>query len=176
MPPRLHPDSLVRPVPAAPEDCLAYNPRALRIEDEGAQGWLLTDGASRMLMLDNRADAERALALARRHTAHCFVGRGNTRPTRAEYITHYWTGNSGIATTIAGEDCVPYNPASVGVFDRGALGWRMEDGSHALVLFDNQADANRGLIVARSAAGRLCYIGRGNSRPNRKEYIVEYWR
>ena len=176
MPPRPHPDSLVRPALAAPEDCLPYNPRTLRIEDEGAQGWLLTDGASRMLMLDDRADAERALALARRHTAHCFIGRGNNRPNRAEYITHYWTGNSGIATTVPAEDCVPYNPATVGVFDRGALGWRMEDGNHAMVLFDNQLDANRGLIVARTAAGRLCYIGRGNSRPNRAEYIVEYWR
>ena len=32
----------------------------------------LTDGRSRMLMLDNEADARKALALAIRHTHHCF--------------------------------------------------------------------------------------------------------
>lgn len=176
--PRIHPESLHvgRLVPPAPEDCLPYNPRNLRISSEGAAGWLLTDGVSRMLMLDSRADAGRALALARRHTAHCFIGRGNSRPDRAEYITHYWTGSSGISTTIPGEDCVSYNPATVGVFDRGALGWRMEDGSHAMLLFDSQADAHRGLVVARAASGRLCFIGRGNARPDRSAYIVEYWR
>jgi hypothetical protein len=175
--PRLHPESVrVTPLQIAREDCLPYNPRNLRISSQGAQGWLLTDGVSRMLMLDNQADAGRAVALARRHTAHCFIGRGNSRPDRAEYITHYWTGNSGIAAIIPAEDCVRYDPATVGVFDRGALGWRMEDGSHLLRLFDNQADASRGLMVAKAATGRLCFIGRGNSRPDRSEYIVEYWR
>jgi hypothetical protein len=160
--------------PIAAEDCLPYNPQNLSIRNEGAQGWLLTDGASRMLMLDNQADAQRALAVARRHTHHCFIGRNNTRPNRYQYIVHYWRGNPG-ATAMAGEDCIAYNPSTVNVFDRGALGWRLEDGSNMLVLYDNQADANRGLIVAR-AFSHLCFIGRNNSRPNRYAYIVEYWR
>ena len=176
--PRPLPPGQVRPRPSgaiAAEDCLPYDPRRLGIADEGAQGWLLTDGASRMLMLDNQADAQRALALARRHTAHCFIGRGNARPNRAEYITHYWTGSSGMTTSIPGEDCVSYNPLTVGIFDRGALGWRMEDGAHLMLLFDNRADAERGLAVARAAGGRLCMIGRDNARPDRASYIVEYW-
>ena len=44
-------------------DCLFYDPRDLKIVFEGATGWLLTDGRSRMLILDNREDADRALAL-----------------------------------------------------------------------------------------------------------------
>jgi len=160
--------------PVAAEDCLPYNPERLSIRDEGAQGWLLTDGVSRMLMLDNRADAARALAVARRHTAHCFIGRNNHRPNRSDYIVHYWRGNPG-AVAMSGDDCLGYNPATVNVFDRGALGWRLEDGSHYMLLFDNQADANRGLIVAR-ANSSLCFIGRNNSRPNRRDYIVQYWR
>ncbi|HEX8904913.1 MAG TPA: hypothetical protein VF771_08750 [Longimicrobiaceae bacterium] len=160
--------------PVAPEDCLAYDRPHLTIRDEGAQGWLLTDGVSRMLMLDNRADAERALAVAKAHTHHCFIGRGNHRPNRSQYIVHYWRGNPG-ASAMPGEDCISYNPATVGVFDRGALGWRLEDGPNLLVLYDNQADANRGLMVAR-AFSHLCFIGRNNSRPDRYSYIVEYWR
>lgn len=71
------------------QDCLSYNPNNLRIENEGARGWLLTDGSSRMLTLDNRMDAVRALALARKPTAHCFIGRNNTRPNRKDYIVQY---------------------------------------------------------------------------------------
>jgi hypothetical protein len=174
-PARIHPESAWATPMTAREDCLPYDPRNLRISHQGARGWLLTDGASLMLMLDNRADAGRAVALARRHTAHCFIGRGNPRPDRTAYITHYWTGNSGIPAIIPAEDCVRYDPAHVAVFDRGSLGWRMEDGSHLLRLFDNEADARQGLIVAKAATGRLCFIGRGNSRPDRSEYIVEYW-
>jgi hypothetical protein len=170
------PDRPVRPAPIAAEDCISYDPRTLRIVDEGADGWLLTDGSSRMLMLDDQADAERALALARRHTAHCFIGRGNPRPNRADYIRTYWTGSTGATTTIDGEDCVAYNPGTVGVFDRGEIGWRMEDGEHWLLLYHDQADANRGLAVAQANAGRLCFIGRGNSRPDRTRYITEYWK
>jgi hypothetical protein len=162
------------PGPVAAEDCLPYDRTRLSIRDEGAGGWLLTDGGSRMLMLDNEADAQRAMSLARRHTHHCFIGRGNHRPDRARYIVHYWRGNPGAVPT-SGDDCIGYNRATVGVFDRGALGWRLEDGASALVLYDNQADANRGLMVAR-AFSNLCFIGRGNSRPNRADYIVHYWR
>jgi sphingomyelin phosphodiesterase len=72
------------------EDCLTYNPADLRIVDEGASGWLLTDGRSRMLTLDTRQDALDALALARRHTKHCFIGRGNARANRSSYIVAYW--------------------------------------------------------------------------------------
>jgi hypothetical protein len=74
------------------EDCLPYDPENLSIVDEGASGWLLTDGRSRMEVLDNRADAEAALALARRHTDQCFIGRGNNREDRLLYIVEYWEG------------------------------------------------------------------------------------
>ena len=76
-------------VPIA-EDCLPYDVGSLQIQDEGKSGWLLTDGRSRMLTLDNKEDAEAALALAKRHKAHCFIGRNNRRPDRCRYIVDYW--------------------------------------------------------------------------------------
>jgi hypothetical protein len=154
---------------------LPYNPNNLRIEDEGSSGWLLTDGVSRMLVLDNRSDAVRALALAKRHTAHCFIGRDNRRPDRNDFIMQYWTGDSGIRTTIAGEDCLPYNVADLAILDEGAGGWLLTDGSSRMVMLDNRADAELAISVARRST-RQCFIGRNNSRPNRKEYIVSYWR
>jgi hypothetical protein len=72
------------------DDCLPYDPDDLSIVDEGASGWLLTDGRSRMLVLDAEADAEAALALTRRHDSQCFIGRGNSRTNRSSYIVDYW--------------------------------------------------------------------------------------
>jgi hypothetical protein len=128
-----------------------------------------------MLMLDNRADAERALALARMHTAHCFIGRDNRRPNRRDFIMEYWTGDSGIASTIPGEDCISYNSSSLRIENEGASGWLLTDGSSRMVTLDNRADAEQAMGVA-SGSSRQCFIGRNNSRPNRKEYIVQYWR
>lgn len=72
------------------EDCLPYNPDNLRIVDEQEQGYLLTDGRSRMLILDDRNDAERALEWAKQHSKHCFIGRDNDRENRDQYILEYW--------------------------------------------------------------------------------------
>lgn len=159
----------------ARQDCLPYNPNNLRIEDEGTSGWLLTDGRSRMLVLDSRADAVRALALARKHTAHCFIGRDNRRPNRIDFIMQYWTGDSGIPSTIPREDCISYNPGTLQITDEGAGGWLLTDGSSRMVTLDNRADAEQALSVA-GGSSRQCFIGRNNTRPNRRDYIVVYWR
>jgi hypothetical protein len=161
--------------PRAPEDCIAYNPRDLRVVDQGANGFTLMSGNIALLILDNNTDAGKAMILASQHTHQCFVGRSNPRPNRRDYIMQYWRGVSGLpAASVPGEDCISYSPAAVGVFDRGAIGWRMEAGSMWMQLFDNQADANRGVMTGK-AFSKQCFIGRNNSRPDRKAYIVEYW-
>lgn len=181
------PDSLRPLEPVAEEDCSRYNPRALRIESDAGWGWRLTDGAVTMAFLDDEADARRALALARRHTEHCFIGRpvpelvdaGVGNPDEARYVTDYWIGDSGIATTLSGEDCVAYSPATLTVVEESRSGpsWLLQDGAgnRTLARFASLAAANRGLLVAREA-GELCYIGRDNDRPDAEAYVVEYWR
>lgn len=157
-------------------DCLYYDPRDLKIVDEGTTGWLLTDGRSRMLILDNKDDAERALALARRHNAHCFIGRDNTRPNRRDYVHEYWLGDSGIETVITNEDAIAYNPNNLSIVDQGANGWLLtEGGTHRMMMLDNQKDAEEALAVAKRYTN-YCFIGRNNTRPNRREYIVEYFK
>lgn len=155
-------------------DCLTYDPRDLRIVNEGSRGWLLTDGVSRMHMLDNRRDAERALALARRHTAQCFIGRDNTRPNRKDFIVEYWTGASRVPTAISGEDCISYNRWNLRIVDEGARGWLLTDGRFRLLMLADREDAERALNLARRNS-RQCFIGRDNTRPNRQDYILGYW-
>ncbi len=179
-------DRPLPPVPVAEEDCRRFNPRALKVERSSSEkAWVLTDGVATMAYLDDEADAQRALAVARRHTEHCFIGRyideldmgGLGYPDRDRYITDYWIGDSGIATTVSDEDCVAYAPAALRVVER-SRSWPhmiLQDGTRALASFETLEGANRAREVARGAA-QLCYIGRDNSRPNAEAFIMEYWR
>jgi len=79
------------PSPQGRVDCIPYDPAGLVLEDEGESGWLLAraDGA-RFRRFDNRADAEAGLAVARAHTALCYIGRANTRRNHNEYVMEFW--------------------------------------------------------------------------------------
>lgn len=157
-------------------DELPYDPRKLRIVNEGARGWLLTDGRSRMKMFDNKEDARNGLRVARRHTRHGFVGRDNPRGAkRIDYITEYWTGNSGLPhEPLTKTDCLGYNPNNVVAEDLDADGWRLRDGNHWMLLAHDLNDALAILrLVERHT--RMCFIGRDNTRPDRKRYIMTYW-
>lgn len=156
-------------------DELPYDPNALRIVNEGARGWLLTDGRSRMKMFDDAEDARNGLAVARRHTRHGFVGRDNPRPDRDTYLMEYWAGNSGLRPTpLTKTDCIPYQPNGVVATDLDAKGWRINEGKHWMLMAHDLNDALAMLrIVERHT--RMCFIGRDNTRPNRKSYIMTYF-
>lgn len=156
-------------------DELPYDPRALRIVNEGSRGWLLTDGRSRMEMFDNSEDARNGLAVARRHTRHGFVGRDNPRSDRSTYLMEYWAGNSGLPyTPLTKTDCIPYNPNKVVATDLDARGWRINEGENWMLMAHDLNDALAMLrIVERHT--RMCFIGRDNKRPNRKSYIMTYF-
>lgn len=156
-------------------DELPYDPRKLRFVNEGARGWLLTDGVSRIKMFDNKEDARNGLRVARRHTRHGFVGRDNPRPNRMDYITEYWAGHSGLPyEPLTKTDCIPYNPNDVVAEDLDEQGWRLREGDHWMLLAHDMNDA---LAVLRliERHSRICFIGRDNKRQNRKSYIMTYW-
>jgi hypothetical protein len=43
-----------------------------------------------------------------------------------------------------------------------------------MMVFDTKAHADDAVKVARKYT-RSCYVGRGNTRPERSRYIVQYW-
>nr|MDT0663494.1 hypothetical protein [Micromonospora sp. DSM 115978] len=73
----------------------------------------------------------------------------------------------------ASEDCIGYAPEALAVEAVGDA-WRVRSGGAALKLFDTKADAEDGVKVARRWR-QMCFIGRGNDRPDRYRYIVTYW-
>jgi hypothetical protein len=157
------------------EDCNPFDPQKLEILDEGPDGWILLDPTSRLKLLDNEADATLALAVARRHTHQCFIGRNNARgANRLLYIFHYFKGDSKLDSELPHEDCISYDPGSLSIVDEGPNGWLLTDGITRMHMLDSEADAEAALAIAKRHSAH-CFIGRNNTRPNRLFYIMEYW-
>jgi len=163
------------PYDVVTNDEISYDPRGLRVVDEGSRGWLLTDGRSRMKMFDTKEDAHNGMLVARRHSRQGFVGRDNPRSNRSDYIFTYFAGTSGLPwQPLSKVDALPYTPGNVRAEDRNASGWTLVDGDHQMVIAHDFNDALAALSVVERHS-RMCFIGRGNKRPNRKDYIMTYW-
>jgi hypothetical protein len=174
--PPTSPSATAPPPVISPVDCIPYDPNTLKTVDGGLDGWFLYEGDSHsMMLLDTLADANQALGVARLYTKFCFIGRGNSRTNRKQYITVYFTTSSGLAGALPTPDCLPYDQPTLKVTNLGALGWRLEDKSQAIQLADNSTDAANLLTLARQNSA-ICFIGRDNSRPNRFDYIYTYWK
>jgi hypothetical protein len=168
------------------DDCIGYTPANLAIQ-EGTQGWQLVEGPRLMFTFDTQADAQDGLSVMSGFDQYCFIGRDNPRPDRKAYITSYLRTSSSVFIPIdpgliplapmpspSPEDCISYNAAAAYIEDIGAMGLRLTDGFSILALLDNATDASLGLQVAQAHA-QQCFIGRSNSRPNREDYIFEYY-
>jgi hypothetical protein len=170
-------DSVVRAAGAGPvEDCQEYDPATLRIANRPGPGWFLADGSNAVLLtLDDERDAGRALSLARRYKAHCFIGRLNKRPNRSDYVREYWKTPTGTITRIDGEECTPYDPSAVTITERGPEGFAVISGKQLYLLTDTRADAQQIWDLARRSSSH-CLIGSRNRRENRRDFLVEYWK
>ena len=147
--------------PVEPEDCLGYDHGALAVVAEGDR-WLLTDGSSRMLMLDSEEDANNALAVAQHFSTQCFIGR-------ADAEMEYWNGPSPGAPSLSRTDCIPYDNTNLTIRSAPS-GWQLVQGSMLMATFETEADAGRGLVVAQ-ASGRQCFVGRV-SPPGETQYFL----
>ena len=169
---------------ASREDCSGYDPSTIQIiADSGRDGLpafalVAPFGSGVFEFIATFAtsdDGQRALAMAQRYRQDCFIGRGNRRADRDAYVTPYWQTSSGRQTTIDGEDCDVYNPASLSIANRGSEGWAVAGGTAVFGLLDTEADAGRLLAVMRRFANQ-CFIGRRNTRATPRDFMTVYYR
>ena len=73
--------------------------------------------------------------------------------------------------------CVPYDPATLKLSEiRGTGTWRLQRDDGAIFeQFADREDAEAGLEVAKRHT-HICYIGKSNTRPNREDYVMTYWK
>ena len=73
------------------------------------------------------------------------------------------------------QDCVAYEPASIAKPSKDkVVGWRVTDGCAVIATLDNESEAEQVIALARRYKGH-CFIGRGNTRSNHSDYVVDYW-
>ncbi len=79
--------------------------------------------------------------------------------------------SSDLPLALEGEDCVRFNPETVQVEAFGSR-FRLMDGSHALMVFDDEQEANQALEVMRHYQfNRSCYVGRPG--PSLQYFLVD---
>lgn len=150
----------------SPEDCTTHNPATVAKHYE-AGIHVIKDGNRVLMRLQGGPEEHigaQGLALAQRFRKHCFVGRGNTREDKYQYIFDYWRDASGMKPTVPDLDeiCSDYDRNNLTVDDMGSgHGWRVKEHDHVLHLFDNESDARKGKQVL-SKYSRICTIGRGD--------------
>lgn len=71
----------IQTTPIEPANCQPYIAGTLQIRPQADGKWLLTEGDSLRLQLDNEQDAQSALTLASRHSRRCSLSGG---------LTQYW--------------------------------------------------------------------------------------
>jgi hypothetical protein len=166
------PDTLPWPSPA---DCIPYNPSDVMVSyNSGAAVWQVISDGDALLAYQNQADANDGAALAQRYTQQCFIGRSNTCSNRYQCIMDYWLGPSGMSTTLAVQDCIPYDRNNLAVTQSGS-DWQLADPGSTIGLFSTQADANAAVMVLKHT-NNICYVGRDQAPgPNRLAYITNYF-
>ena len=137
------------------EDCLGFAPNRLEVRRDN-NGWLLTDGRSRMKVFDNRNEAIRTLNTIKHYgmNKHCFIGRPDPS-------MEYWlVGNNAPSGPMPQEDCIAFNPANLRIRKEGNQ-WLMTDGRSRMRMFPNRQEAEQALdIIRQYGFNRTCYIGR----------------
>jgi hypothetical protein len=145
----------------SPEDCISYNANTLTLGYE-AGVWVVRSGTTEVVRVyggPSDPNGDHALAVAKRYTKVCFIGRGNTREGREEYIFEYWRDPSGINTTLpdAEEACSSYDRTNIIVDDAGDDAWRVRDDDHVLQMFDTEQDATNGKLVLEKY-DQICFV------------------
>jgi hypothetical protein len=162
---------------APDQDCIPYDPTSVATLPNPQDPTVVAVTASTSIGTAifsagaNPTDVTNLVALYRRYTQLCYIGR-NYGP---QYILTYFKGSSGQQTTITPEDCVSYSAGALQIVNQGASGWTVMSGGTQLALLANAFEAALASAVAAQATNE-CFIGRGNTRPNPYGFITEYWK
>ena len=143
--------------PLGGEDCVNFDPAAIRLRQVNG-GWKLLAGSHWLFDFGaDRAAAQKALQVIERYRMNrsCFVGRPDPSFT-------YLLAKGGIpAGPMPGEDCLEFDPLSIRV-SKIQNRWKIVEGRHWLFDFGkNEGQARRVLaIIKRYGFTHSCFVGR----------------
>jgi hypothetical protein len=147
--------------PCDPEDCISFNPQTVTYAPFGSTGqYRMIDGNMAMVVFPNKAEAVRAVEIVKNYgmSSQCFVGRPNAS------FTYWLTGGNAPTGSLAGEDCIDFNPNTIEV-KQVSGSWKIVDGTHWLFDFGkNEAEARQSFcLIKKHGFTKTCYVGRPNA-------------
>ena len=148
--------------PWIPEDRIAFNRANLSVAQFGGR-WKVVEGSHWMIDTgSSKAEADRIVEIIKHYKlgSMCFVGRprcGDVTPMM------YWLTDSGAAPSgsLAGEDCLAFDPAKLGVIEVGGR-WKVAEGAHWLLDFGpGHGNAVAALhFIRKYGFNEMCFVGR----------------
>ena len=82
-----------RPFTEGRSSCTPFDPATLQLVEvtKAQTSWSLRRGDGAILKtFATREDGEAGIAVARRYSQLCYIGKNNTRPDRDRYVMEYW--------------------------------------------------------------------------------------
>jgi hypothetical protein len=148
--------------PWIPEDRIPFNRANLAIAQFGGR-WKVVEGNHWMVDTgSSKPEADRILEVINHYklASLCFVGRPRCNDVRP---ISYWLTDAGAAPsgTLAGEDCIPFDPAHLAVVDVGGR-WKVAEGAHWLLDFGpGHGNAVAALhFIRKYRFNQICFVGR----------------
>jgi hypothetical protein len=142
--------------------CINFNPATTAAQLISGR-WKVVDSGRPLFDFDSRqSDALRTVAVIQHYhmTQTCTVG-ANLPGEQSPPFQYELVGNSAPTGSLAGEDCIGFNAATV--TDQNFSGrWTITDGSQLMFNFGpQQAPAGQGVAIIRSLAfNQSCFVGR----------------
>ncbi|MEW6620164.1 MAG: hypothetical protein AB1422_12655 [bacterium] len=142
------------------EDCIPFDYKKVKAKNVNGR-WKVVQGS--MWMLDfgtNKSQAEKAIEIMKHYKLdrQCFVGRPDAP------MQYYTTGGKAPQGSLAGEDCISFNPNNVTAKNIGGH-WKVVDGSHWLLDFGNKEAESKIAVEIIKFYGfkQICFVGRPNA-------------
>ncbi len=141
------------------EDCINFNPNTVSAAPVQGRWKVLNSGSWMMDFGNNKAAAEKAVQIIKQYNLNkqCFVGRPNAP------FQYYTVNGNAPQGTIAGEDCISFNPAGItAVKIQGS--WKVVHGNIWMMDFgQKEAEAKIAVeIIKHYGFNKQCFVGRPN--------------
>jgi cathepsin L len=139
------------------EDCISFDYQKAAVSKVQGRWKIVVGNMWLMDFGDKEKEARQALKIIQGHhlNKQCFVGRPGPS------MEYYLVSDKSPTGTLAGEDCVSFNPANIDV-NKIEGRWKINDGPHWIADFgDKEGEAWLSLtLIKKYGFNRNCYVGR----------------
>lgn len=137
------------------EDCIRFDGGSLDVQRDG-DGYVLTDGGSRMLTFANRSEALRARQTLEAYDLNqqCFVGRPDPS------MTYYLSNGTAPSGPQPDEDCIRFDADQLDLQQEGSRYVLISNRSRMRMVPNRDEGEQIIAVIEKHGFNRTCYIGR----------------